>query len=238
MGLLEQMRDRAVEQRGAAWVRSDGSRRAEMPVTAFDGSGLVSKLEILRGDLVDVLYQATKDRADYRFNTRISELEQDDDAVSGDPRRRDKLRADLIVGADSPAFRVAALCVRARGAVRQTAWRLQRVVFRPRPCRSGRLVPAVSGGLNASMRPSHDPAIAKARLAFRSELLTYDRRDLDQQRQLLVDRFAGAGWHCDEIANRCTQADDYFDSFRRCRWIPGLRVVSRSAVTPDTAHPR
>jgi hypothetical protein len=31
-----------------------------MPVTAFGGNGLVSKLEILRGDLVDVLYQATK----------------------------------------------------------------------------------------------------------------------------------------------------------------------------------
>jgi 2-polyprenyl-6-methoxyphenol hydroxylase-like FAD-dependent oxidoreductase len=63
-------------------VRSDGSRRAEMPVTAFDGSGWVSKLEILRGDLVDVLYQATKDSADYRFNSRISELERDDDAVA------------------------------------------------------------------------------------------------------------------------------------------------------------
>jgi hypothetical protein len=53
-----------------------------MPVTAFDGSGLVSKLEILRGDLVDVLYQASKDSADYRFNSRISELERDDDAVA------------------------------------------------------------------------------------------------------------------------------------------------------------
>ena len=41
-----------------------------MPVTAFDGNGLVSKLEILRGDLVDVLYNATKDSTEYRFNTR------------------------------------------------------------------------------------------------------------------------------------------------------------------------
>ena len=42
-----------------------------MPVTAFNGNGLVSKLEILRGDLVDVLYQATKDTTEYRFDTRI-----------------------------------------------------------------------------------------------------------------------------------------------------------------------
>src|SRR6478672_4105375 len=43
MGLLDQMKQRALFQRGVAWVRSDGSRRAE----AFDGNGLVSKLEIL-----------------------------------------------------------------------------------------------------------------------------------------------------------------------------------------------
>ena len=72
MGLLGEMKTRALVQHGVAWVNSDGSRRAEMPVEAFDGNGLVSKLEILRGDLVDVLYHATRDSAEYRFNTRIS----------------------------------------------------------------------------------------------------------------------------------------------------------------------
>ena len=54
---IGEMKKRALIQRGAAWVSADGSRRAEMPVEAFDGNGLVSKLEILRGDLVDVLYR-------------------------------------------------------------------------------------------------------------------------------------------------------------------------------------
>ena len=61
MGLLPEMQARSLDQRGVAWIKSDGRRRAEMPVTAFHGNGVVSKLEILRGDLVDVLYQATKD---------------------------------------------------------------------------------------------------------------------------------------------------------------------------------
>ena len=81
MGLLPEMQARSLDQRGVAWIKSDGSRRAEMPVTAFNGNGLVSKLEILRGDLVDVLYQATKDQTEYRFNTRIEDLNQNDDAV-------------------------------------------------------------------------------------------------------------------------------------------------------------
>jgi hypothetical protein len=41
-------------------------------------------------------------------------------------------------------------------------------------------------GLNASMRPSHDPAYVKAGLTVASEHIEYDRRDLDQQRALLA----------------------------------------------------
>jgi 2-polyprenyl-6-methoxyphenol hydroxylase-like FAD-dependent oxidoreductase len=70
------------------------------------------------------------------------------------------------------------------------------------------------GGLNASLRPSHDPAIAKAGLAFRSDPLSYDRGDLDEQRGLLAARFAGAGWQSDVLVAAARRADDfYFDAF-------------------------
>jgi 2-polyprenyl-6-methoxyphenol hydroxylase-like FAD-dependent oxidoreductase len=71
-----------------------------------------------------------------------------------------------------------------------------------------------AGGLNASMRPSHDQSTAKAGLAFRSAPLTYDRHDLDAQRRLLVERFADAGWQCDALLAAAEDADDfYFDAF-------------------------
>src|SRR4051794_22258331 len=79
MGLLDQLRARSLDQRGIAGVKADGPRRAEMPVDAFHGNGMVSELEILRGDLVDVLYQATALDTDYRFGTRIMDLTQSDD---------------------------------------------------------------------------------------------------------------------------------------------------------------
>ena len=46
MGLLSEMQARSLDQRGVAWIRADGSRRADMPVTAFNGNGLVSKLVV------------------------------------------------------------------------------------------------------------------------------------------------------------------------------------------------
>ena len=86
------------------------------------------------------------------------------------------------------------------------------------------------GGLNASMRPTHDPAIAKAGLAFASEPISYDRRDLDAQRQMLVERFAGAGWQCDALLAAAQEADDfYFDSFLQVK-MPSWTSASRRTV--------
>ncbi|UUO00381.1 FAD-dependent monooxygenase [Mycolicibacterium novocastrense] len=216
MGLIDQMRARALEQRGAAWVRSDGSRRAEMPVTAFGGNGLVSKLEILRGDLVEVLYQATRDSVEYRFGQRISELREGDAGMEATLTDGSVLHADLVIGADGP-----------HSAVRRLAFGPEDQFVKPiggynawfsAPDSVGLdgwyLLYQAPGGLNASMRPSHDPAIAKAGLAFRSEPIEYDRHDLDQQRQILAERFAGAGWECDALLAAADEADDfYFDSF-------------------------
>ena len=102
MGLLDELKGRSMDQRGIAWVRSDGSRRAEMPVEAFDGNGVVSKLEILRGDLVDVLYRATAHDVEYRFGTRVSELYDDDEHVLATLTDGTQVMADLVVGADGP----------------------------------------------------------------------------------------------------------------------------------------
>jgi 2-polyprenyl-6-methoxyphenol hydroxylase-like FAD-dependent oxidoreductase len=200
-----------------------------MPVTAFNGNGLVSKLEILRGDVVDVLYRATKNRADYRFNTRIDELNQTEDAVQATLSDGTTLSADVVVGCDGP-----------HSAVR-------RLVFGPEE----RFVKPMGGynawftapdtvgldgwylmyqapGLNASMRPSHDPAMCKAGLAFRTEPVDYDRRDTDSQRALLTKHFAGAGWHCDALLAAAAKADDfYFDAFTQVH----MQTISRGRVT-------
>ncbi|WP_370331612.1 FAD-dependent monooxygenase [Mycolicibacterium hippocampi] len=237
MGLMGVMQSHALDQRGAAWVRSDGSRRAEMPVTAFGGRGLVSKLEILRGDLVSGLYQATRKHADYRFSTRISDLTQNPDGVNVTMSDGSHLVADLVVGADGP-----------HSGVRQLAFGPEEHFIRPiggynawfsAPDTVGLdgwyLLYQAPGGLNASMRPSHDPRIAKAGLAFQSEPLTYDRRDTDAQRAILVERFAGKGWQCDSLLAAAQAADDfYFDSFAQVHmpaWSAG-----RVALVGDAGY--
>ncbi|MEA2751174.1 MAG: hypothetical protein QOI41_5317, partial [Myxococcales bacterium] len=59
MGCMDRVRELAVEQRGIAFVDARGRTIARMPADLFGGEGIVSELEILRGDLVRVLHEAT-----------------------------------------------------------------------------------------------------------------------------------------------------------------------------------
>ena len=81
MGLLDQIRSMTVTQRGIAWVDESGRHRAEMPVEAFGGRGIVSADEILRGDLGAILYEAALTGVRYLFDETITALEQDQDGV-------------------------------------------------------------------------------------------------------------------------------------------------------------
>jgi 2-polyprenyl-6-methoxyphenol hydroxylase-like FAD-dependent oxidoreductase len=228
MGLVEQMRERSLDQKGAAWIKADGSRRAEMPVTAFNGNGLVSKLEILRGDLVDV-HHATKDTAEYRFNARIDELDQNGERVEATLTDGTKLSAGLVIGADGP-----------HSAVRRLAFGPGEQFVKPLGGYNawftapdtvgldGWFLMYQAPGLNASMRPSHDPTMCKAGMAFRSVPIAYDRRDADEQRALLAKHFGGAGWQCDALLSAAAEADDfYFDAFAQVH----MPTISRGRVT-------
>ena len=229
MGLIDQMRERSLDQRGVAWIRADGSRRAEMPVTAFNGNGLVSKLEILRGDLVDVLYHATRNQVEYRFGTRIEQLNQTADDVQAVLSDGTTVSADVVVGCDGP-----------HSAVRRLVFGAEEQFVKPLGGYNawfsapdtvgldGWFLMYQAPGLNASMRPSHDPAMCKAGLAFRSEPIAYDRRDADEQCRLLAQHFAGAGWQCDALLSAAESADDfYFDAFAQVH----MQTISQGRVT-------
>jgi 2-polyprenyl-6-methoxyphenol hydroxylase-like FAD-dependent oxidoreductase len=229
MGLIDKMRARSLDQRGVAWIKSDGRRRAEMPVTAFNGNGLVSKLEILRGDLVDVLYQETKDQTEYRFDTRITEVTQSDDAVEATLTDGTKLSVDLVVGCDGPHSTVRGLVFGPEEQFVQPLGGYNAWFTAPDTVGlDGWYLMYQAPGVNASMRPSHDPALAKAGLAFRSQPVAYDRRNADEQRALLTRHFAGAGWQCDALLSAAAESDDfYFDSFAQVH----MPTISQGRVT-------
>jgi 2-polyprenyl-6-methoxyphenol hydroxylase-like FAD-dependent oxidoreductase len=100
MGLLDRVRDLALDQKGFALIDARGRALARMPADAFGGEGIVSEIEILRGDLSRVLHEATVAFTEYVFDDAVTGIEQRDDGVDVTFEKAPPRRFALVVGAD------------------------------------------------------------------------------------------------------------------------------------------
>jgi len=229
MGLLGQIRARTVTQRGIAWVDAFGRHRAEMPVDAFGGRGIVSADEILRGDLGAILYDVSRPGVSYLFDDTITDLKQDTDGVLVSFEKADARRFDVVVGADG-----------LQSAVRRLGFGQQQTALHPLGLINAWFtIPAdvdladwylmhnAPAGRVVSIRPGRLPGEQKAALSVRSTE-AFDRGDIGSQLELLERHFANVGWEAPRLLRAARTAPDfYLDSMgqvRLDRWSRG-RVV-------------
>ncbi|HYW26843.1 MAG TPA: FAD-dependent monooxygenase [Terriglobales bacterium] len=215
MGLLDRVREVALEQEGFAYVDTRGRITARMPADAFGGEGIVSEIEVLRGDLCRVLYEASLPATEYLFDDTITRLDQDAGGVTVAFERAPTRRFALVVGADGLhstvrrlAFGPDSSCLRPLALY--NAW-----YTAPADIDLGGwfLMYNAPGGLVASARPGRDGGEIKASLSFRAEDDRYERIGRAAQQEELERRFADAGWEVPRLLDAMGRADDfYFDS--------------------------
>ncbi len=229
MGLLEQIRAMTVTQRGIAWVDASGRHRAEMPVDAFQGNGIVSADEILRGDLGAILYEAACPGVSYLFDDTITTLEQHADGVLVTFEKADPRRFDFVVGADGLHSVVRRLAFGAQPNALQPLGLLNAWFTVPAEIDLDNwyLMHNAPGGRVISIRPGRIPSEQKAALSVRSTE-SFDRGDIAAQLALLERHFADVGWAAPRLLRAARNAPDfYLDSMaqvRLGRWSRG-RVV-------------
>jgi 2-polyprenyl-6-methoxyphenol hydroxylase-like FAD-dependent oxidoreductase len=241
MGLLDRARALGLQQQGIADVDRRGRRRTEMTVEDFGGEGMISEIEILRGDLARLLVDASVEAgASYAFSTRISSLNEGPGGVDVTLSDGTEMTVDLVIGADGPhsatrrlAFGPEDSFVRPLGGY--TAW-----FTAPESATLDGWYQMFNapGGRVASLRPGREPGVAKASLSFASGPLAYDRHDLEAQQRLLQDRFAGLGWRVPELLRAAGSADDfYFDALvqvHMANWTLGrIALVGDAAYCPS-----
>ncbi|MFD9303474.1 FAD-dependent monooxygenase [Streptomyces sp. NPDC060048] len=220
MGLLDRARAQAVDQRGLALVDTAGRATARLPADGFGGEGFVSEIEILRGDLARLLYEATLPDAEYLFDDTVTQIEQDADGVTVAFEKAAPRRFALVVGADGPHSVVRALAFGPeRDFVRPidlyTAWF---TALDDLDLDGWFLMHNAPGGLVVSARPGRLPGEIKAGFSFRSPPLAYDRHDVTAQQDLVARRFAHVGWESPRLLRAMrTSPDFFFDSMGQVR---------------------
>jgi 2-polyprenyl-6-methoxyphenol hydroxylase-like FAD-dependent oxidoreductase len=224
MGLLDEIKAQQTHLDTTTYVDGDGRRVASMPAEIFAGD-----VEILRGDLGRILYQATRDGTEYLFGDSITSLEQRADGVHVTFSHVAPRLFDLVIGADGLHSNVRRLAFPDGQQARHDLG-LHVSIFSV----------ANSFGLDHSgllySVPGRTAAVFSARQTDRAvaqffvaapdgEPVSYDYRDAGQQQEMLGRAFDGMGWHVPALLGQMAAADDfYFDSVsqvRLDRWSAG-----------------
>ena len=210
MGIWDDIHARQTHMGRQTVVDADGTARVDLPAELMSGD-----VEILRGELAQIMYEHTRDRVEYLFGDSIATLTETPEGVDVTFEKGAPRRFDLVVGADG-------LHSNTRGLVFGDESRYLRffdhyVAGFPVPNdlgldRTGRLY-SEPGRAVALGNCDGDPDRAGALLVFRSERLSYDRRDVTAQKRILKERFSGMAWETESVLKALEETDDlYFDA--------------------------
>ncbi|MFD6104984.1 FAD-dependent monooxygenase [Nocardia salmonicida] len=211
MGLDASVRAARTETAGAYTVDADGNVLETFRADDHGGDGYIAEIEILRGDLSQVLYDDTRDGVEYIFGDHITELTQDAAGADVAFASGDRRRFDLVVGADGlhSALRAMVFGPHERF-VRHLGHML---AFYSVPNEFGLdrwLIDFQESGRSAGLRPIQDATRAMAMFSFPSRDFDVDYRDVAAQKRLLRERTADLGWLTPNILAHLDDTPDFY----------------------------
>jgi 2-polyprenyl-6-methoxyphenol hydroxylase-like FAD-dependent oxidoreductase len=212
MGLLEQIRARQTHLRRLRYVDADSGPVASVPPVFFAGD-----VEILRGDLAEILYQATSDDTEYIFGDSVTAIEQGDDGVQVTFARSAPRTFGLVIGADGVHSNIRGLAFGPEAGFTRDLGMYVSIFSVPNFAgldREGVMygVPGMTAGIFAT---GGDAESAIAQLYFTAPDLGYGRDDRDTARpqEIVAQQFAGVGWQVPRLLKEMPAAPDfYFDT--------------------------
>ncbi|HTK66656.1 MAG TPA: FAD-dependent monooxygenase [Pseudonocardia sp.] len=214
MGLDAAVRAACTETTGADYVTRKGRRILSMESDMFDGDGPIAEIEILRGDISEVLYDATKATADYVFGDRVTALVQDAGGVDVTFESRSRRRFDLVIGADGLNSGIRSLAFAPEEVTRSHLGHYMSFFTVPNKLNlDRRMVLYGEPGRGAAIRSIHDNDAAMGLLSFRSGPIEHDSRDVAAQKAIMRSRIEGMAWEASWLLEQMDAAPDfYFDA--------------------------
>ncbi|RSM71526.1 monooxygenase [Actinoplanes sp. ATCC 53533] len=234
MGIMPRLREAATQATAMSVVDASGRQVARVRMPAARSAAGSREVELPRGDLASVIYQAARGDAEFLFDDTIVTLRQDADGVDVTFDRAAPRRFDLVIGADGLHSTVRRLAFGPEGdVVRHMGVYVATMPFDGPVDRPHDVLMYNTPGRLVSIHPARGNALAA--FIFRGPAIAgFDYRDTDQHKRIVTEAYTGAGWRVPELLDQLRKTEDlYFDSVSQVRlptWARG-----RVALLGDAA---
>jgi 2-polyprenyl-6-methoxyphenol hydroxylase-like FAD-dependent oxidoreductase len=235
MGVESKILEKLTGEDGVAFVDSTGRTRAAFGVDGFGGQGFVSEIEILRGELVNVLYERSRSDTEYIFDDHPSSISDQNNHVQVTFASGNIHKFDLVIGADGLRSKTRRLAFGGKSPIHYLDRYIAYFTI-PYSKSDGTWARWYNapGGQTVILRPDNQ-GTTRAILSFRSSDRGYEDLGPDMQKELLQKLFADAGFEASRVLNGLKNANDfYFEAIGQVKmdqWSQG-----RVALVGDAAY--
>jgi 2-polyprenyl-6-methoxyphenol hydroxylase-like FAD-dependent oxidoreductase len=214
MGLMADVREDGTALKGSSLVNRKGKTILNLDDPNIFGMRQENDVEIMRGDLTTILYDATKYTTEYIFDDSITGIFQTRNDVTVTFKNGEPRNFDLVVGADGLHSNVRNLTFGNHPSFINDLGHYVAICTIPNYFKlDHREISYPSAGKLINVYSTHKQDEAKAFFMFASAPIKYNHHDIAQQKNILANHFKNAGWETEKLLQAMHSADDfYFDS--------------------------
>ena len=233
MGIEEQILAANTGEIGLQFINRNNEVKAEFP--SEGSNSFTSEAEILRGDLVNILYGCTKNDVKYVFGKHITAINQSPDKIEVTFSDDEIDEFDLLIAADGVRSTTRKLIFGDEPELKFTglynAW--YTITRTKSDTQWARWYTAPKSRV-MMLRPDNHGTI-RASFSFLSDDKSYLNQSDQEQKKIIQDKLKGIGWEEERLMKEINNNDDvYFDGISQVhapRWFDG-----RTGMIGDAAY--
>jgi len=232
MGIEEKISAANTTEIGTRFVNTANETVAEFP--KGESIGLTQDLEILRGDLVKILYEHTKENVEYRFGDHIIGVCQTDIAVKIRFASGKEESFDILISAEGIGSKTMELAFGSQPKFKYLGLYTTYLTISREPTDSkwARWCNAPSG-IVYLIRPDNYGE-TRASVTFLAKENEYKGLSKEEQKAAVIQRIKGTGWESDRIIEGINRSKDFYfervSQVKASRWSNGRVVITGDAA--------
>jgi 2-polyprenyl-6-methoxyphenol hydroxylase-like FAD-dependent oxidoreductase len=246
MAVLDAIRRGATGLRGMTMEDRDNNETLRTTEGTATGGTIDSPdVEIMRDELVRILHQTTADSVEYLFDDAVTGIRQEEDAVHVTFKNSASRAFDLVVGADGLHSTVRRLVFGPEEQFTRSPLgnRYLALISTPNFLDLDHweiLHRSESGHMGGVMTVRDNSELRVFAILLTDEPLTYDYRDIEQQKQIVTDLLSGEGWKFPQALEYLKETSDFhfqaMDQIHMDTWYQGrVALVGDAAFSPSPA---